>query len=64
MRVKVYKTGELDPEGVTPVWQWKCQHTECYMQTTRGGNALFWENALRGAHHHIEWHRARRNANA
>lgn len=40
----------INDDGVTLMWSWICPNCDIW------GNALFWENAIRGAHHHIKWH--------
>lgn len=60
--LRVYKTGELDPDGVTPVWKWECSHWACMGHTADKGYALFWENAIRGANYHLIWHRMNADA--
>lgn len=58
--LRIWKDAEIDPDGVTPVWRWQCEHYECLYRTADHGVALFWENAIRGANHHIKWHQMRR----
>lgn len=55
--VRVYKDAELDDDGVTPVWKWKCSHYECMYRTVDKGAALFWENAIKQANYHVKWHK-------
>lgn len=61
--IKIFKSVELSEDGVTAIWLWTCNHYECMYRTSDHGYSLYWENAVRGANHHIKWHQARR-ANA
>lgn len=56
MKVRVFRDYELDIDGVTSVWTWKCPSSDCYFGNVNKGHALFWENAVRGARYHIAWH--------
>lgn len=58
--LRVFKSGELDDDGVTPVWLWECDHYECLYRTVDHGAALFWVNAFRQANYHLKWHQERR----
>lgn len=60
-KVLIYKDVEINEDGVTQVWIWECEAMSCLEQCADQGAAIFWENALKGAQHHIGWHR-RNNA--
>lgn len=53
--IRVFRDYELDESGVTTVWAWNCSHERCIKENLHG-SALYWENTMRGAGHHIAWH--------
>lgn len=58
MKLKVFKDADIDEDGVEPVWVYLCPSTECKAQGRHRLSALYWENALRAARRHIEYHKA------
>lgn len=58
-KIMVYRDFEICEDGVTPVWAWLCPERECWDKNVEYGSSLYWENAVRGASHHVAFHRAR-----
>lgn len=56
-KVMVFKDADVDITGVTPIWVWLCSNNSCEHKTSTHGSALYWENAMRSANHHIAWHK-------
>lgn len=56
IKIKIFKEWEIDPSGFSPVWSWLCDSGVCEGNKIAKGSTIFWENAVRGASHHIKWH--------
>lgn len=53
---EIRQDSELDMSGVTRVWRWDCNQTDC-PECVRGQSYLFFENCVRGFSHHMKhWH--------
>lgn len=57
MKIKVFKDTAISLDGVEKIWVWECPHRGCAYLYRNYGQAIHWENIIRGAFQHVKWHK-------